>query len=455
MKKRICKLKESKAVKALLALSLALALLLSVAGPVLVKADEIIPSYSDLINDAYAWMHVVFPSTNAHGNDTKYANKHLLFVWDKQGEYGSEIYIDTLQWVNTSVGNDGFCEYEVDLYDKASASAEDYNVKNTTRKVYMLRNTDGTGAWQQDSFAHQYSSYLGVRFCYYTDRQTPIIEGASNSIAIRERVFNINYAANLEYGVENIKQVNVLQEPVTLKGNATEGQWNAFIESTKDFIGYHYLTENGATLWKEMRFNHDVYPYWEQDADGTRKLMIYAPYEQTIYMEKDYGFYTEHGVFDYYISTIELTDEWCIQPYAWYTDYQPDTSVPEKVFEVIVLPYIKDGWGVDANAERTLIEVYDSKEDAISAYNADEGIVEVTPTIPPQPSPEPLPPTDDSESMGFVDFIKQFENLFNASGNLWKIMYYCFAFLPQQILWCLWSVVQIFLAVMVIKWIRE
>lgn len=419
MKERIYKLKEFKAVKTLLALSLAFVLLFGIC-PVQASAS----TYPELPSvDGLHWALLKLSSSDTSCVE---ANTYLLLT------------------TNPTENDMPLVRYDVPV-----TATESYS-----HFKGLLASTSG-------------GKYYSISIIYfYIDGAWVRKETATNYVGKNEDnpfagYLNVglvdSYGVDVYLSVNNANYVKMEKTPSSY-GNATETQWNDFLLQTKDFIGYHYVTENGATLWKEMRFDHVVYPYWEQGEDGVRKLMIYVPYEQTNYMTKDVGRYVEDGIYDYYISTVERTDEHCIQPYAWYTDYQPDMSTPEKVFEVIALPYFKDGYGADANAERTLIEVYDSKEDAISAYQADVGI---TPTpdpiypIDPEPSPDPLPPTDDSESMGFVDFIKQFENLFNASGNLWKIMYYCFAYIPQQILWCMWSAVQIFLAVMIIKWIRE
>lgn len=449
MKKRIYKLKECKAVKAILSLSLAFALVLSVASPVSANADEIIPNYDDLVADSYAWLHLYVASKSANNGDSEFANKHLLFVWDKELEYGSEIYIDSYHWQNTSSPSKQFYEFDVNCFDKADSQATVYDVVNNSRRVYMLSSVDGTGVWNSVSFKDGWAG-SSVRVCHYSDGHSPTVVACSPQYAVIEQVFNTNKYR--DDGLSSIKTTNVLHEPVVSYGNATEGQWNGFLDVTKDFIGYHYLTENGTTLWKELRFNHVVYPYWEQGEDGIRKLMIYAPYEQTIYMIKDFGRYVDDGIYDYYVATIELTDEWCIQPYAWYTDYQPDTSVPEKVFEVIVLPYIKDGYGAEANAERTLRTVYSSKSEAMNAYLLDNPppTEEPTPTIIPEPTMPPLEPSDD-DNMGMLNFIKEWEALFNASGNFWKIMQYTFLYVPYELIAPITSILSITLALIVIR----
>jgi len=419
MKKKIFdKLRKNKVCKTVLALSLALALLLS-GAPIAVKANT--------IQHTHERTYWAMLKTSSDDVTSMLANTYWCFESDATAE-DVPIVAFYISVVSTS-DESGFYKLEKET---------ELGKRYTLYDRYYLDN--GWEFHTTHSFTSNNGMMSGLPFNGYVNFE-----------------FIDCYGVDVYLSVNNGTYEKVSDQSY---GNATEQEWIDFVANTRDFIGYHYVTENGATLWKEMRFNHVVYPYWEQDADGTRKLMIYAPYEQTIYMTKDVGRYVDDGIYDYYISTIELTDEWCIQPYAWYEDYQPDLNSPEKVFEVIVPPYGKVGYGANPDAERYLIDdIHDCKEDAIKAYQADEGII-ITPTpdplrpISPIPSPTPLPPTDDSESMGFADFIKQFENLFNASGNMWLIMYYCFAFLPPQIVWLIWSAVQIFLAVMVIKWIR-
>lgn len=435
MKNILCKLKNFKNLRIAFALSLAFVIALGCIGTLKASANETVPDFSEIVGD----------------------NDYVVLRLDS--ESSREMFAD--------MGPLCFGKYHLLVFTNKSATGHkivlDKDVRSDTLFLLNAINYDYIDEqWinTSDRLGYYYSSSLeweshtcltksSDAWCYgHNDFAYKVVEHSPNVTVVLQELDGSQ---------------TVISRDTAPRGNASEEEWNSFLTDTVDFIGYHYVSNNSInavndTIWNEIRFNQDVYPYWDIDSAGVKRLMVYAPYTHTDYIMKDYGRYVEDGVFDYYRVTISNTDEWCIQPYAWYTDYQPDTSVPDKVFEVIVLPYIKEGWGADANAQRTLIEVYDTKADAISAYQADEGIVdspEITPTIPPQPSPEPLPPTDDSESMGFVEFLKQFENLFNASGNMWRIMYYCWSFLPQQILWLVTSTINIFLAVMVIKWVRS